>query len=68
MHLVCTLLIKVGLRWVFVNGLKWAQKCVLGYKNGSKVGRNLSPTLSPFWDFRENPLSGQFKGGVEIVL
>ena len=26
--------LKVGLRWVFVNGLKWVQKWVFGYKNG----------------------------------
>ena len=27
---------KVGLRWVFVNGLKWVQKWVFGCKSGSK--------------------------------
>ena len=27
---------KVGLRWVFVNGLKWVQKWVLGAKMGRK--------------------------------
>ena len=26
--------VKVGLRWVFVNGLKRVQKWVFGYKNG----------------------------------
>ena len=31
---------KVGLRWVFVNGLKWVQKLVFGRKSGSKVGQN----------------------------
>ena len=32
--------LKVGSRWVFVNGLKWVKKWVFGSKNGSKVGRN----------------------------
>ena len=26
--------LKVGLRWGFVNGLKWVQKWVFGYKHG----------------------------------
>ena len=26
--------LKVGLRWVFVNGLKWVQKWVFGCKSG----------------------------------
>ena len=28
--------LKVGLRWVFVNGPKWVQKWVLGAKMGQK--------------------------------
>ena len=31
---------KVGLRWVFVNGLKWSKKWVFGCKSGLKVGQN----------------------------
>ena len=43
--------LKVGLKWVFVNELKWVQQWVLGCKNGSKVGRN--PRFTHF-----KPLSG----------
>ena len=60
--------LKVGLRWVFVNGLKWVQKWVTSGFLGAKVGQNASkptfaPTLNPFRDIHENPLFTQFKGG-----
>ena len=52
--------LKVGLRWVFVNGLKWVQKWVKCEFLGAKVGQNESkPTFPP----TENPLFTQFKGG-----
>ena len=48
--------LKVGLRWVFVNGLKWVQKWVFGYKNGSKVGRNpLFTHFKPILGFSQKP-------------
>ena len=60
--------LKVGLRWVFVNGLKWVQKWVKSGFLGAKVGQNASkptfaPTLNPFRRIHENPLVTQFKGG-----
>ena len=40
--------LKVGLRWVFVNGLKWVQKCVKSGLWDAKVGQNVSkPTFPP---------------------
>ena len=40
--------LKVGLRWVFVNGLKWVQKWVKSGFSGAKVGQNASkPTFPP---------------------
>ena len=59
---------KVGLRWVFVNGLKWVQKWVKSGFLGAKVGQNASkptfaPTSNPFRHIHENPLFTQFKGG-----
>ena len=57
--------LKVGLRWAFVNGLKWVQKWVLGAKMGEKWV--FSPSLDPFRDFHKNPLFSQFKG-VEVVF
>ena len=63
--------LKVGLRWVFVNGLKWVQKWViiLGAKVGQQwVETHFSPTLSPFRYFRDNPLFTQFKGGGNCFL
>ena len=40
--------LKVGLRWVFVNGLKWVQKWVKSGFLGAKVGQNASkPTFAP---------------------
>ena len=60
---------KVGLRWVFVNRLKWVQKWVLGAQVGQKrVETHFSPTLNPFRDFRETPLFTQFKGGGKCFL
>ena len=64
---------KVGLRWVFVNGLKWVQKWVKSGFLGAKVGQNtskstFSPTLNPFWHIRENPLFSQFRGGGNCFL
>ena len=52
--------------------LKWVYDGFLCKFLGAKVGEkwvetHLSPTLSPFRDFRENPLFTQFKG-VEIVF
>ena len=48
--------LKVGLRWVFVSGLKWVQKWVFGYKNGSKVGRNpLFIHFKPISGFSRKP-------------
>ena len=65
--------LKVGLRWVFVNGLKWVQKWVksgfLVAKVGSKcVKTHFSTHLNPFRDFRENPLFTQLKGGGNSFL
>ena len=40
--------LKVGLGWVFVNGLKWVQKWVKSGFLGAKVGLNASkPTFAP---------------------
>ena len=40
--------LKVGLRWVFVNGLKWVQKWVKSGFLDPKVGQNASkPTFPP---------------------
>ena len=40
--------LQVGLRWVFVNGLKWVKKCVKSGFLGAKVGQNASkPTCPP---------------------
>ena len=40
--------LKVGLRWVFVTGLKWIQKWVKSGFLGAKVGQNVSkPTFAP---------------------
>ena len=48
--------LKVGLRWGFVNGLKWVQKWVFGSKNGSKVGRNpLFTHFKPISGFSRKP-------------
>ena len=60
--------LKVGFRWVLVNGLKWVQKWVKSGFWGAKVGQNapkptFSPTLNPFRQIHENPLFTQFKGG-----
>ena len=60
--------LKVGLRWVSVNALKWVQKWVKSGFLGAKVGQNASkptfpPTSNPFRQIHENPLSTQFKGG-----
>ena len=62
--------LKVGLRWVFVNGLKCemgpkvGQKWVFGCKSGSKcVKTTFAPTLNQFRHIHENPLFTQFKGG-----
>ena len=57
--------LKVGLRWVFVNGLKWVQKWVKSGFWGAKVGQKASkptfaPTLNPFWHIRFLP---SFRGG-----
>ena len=42
------LALKVGLRWVFVNGLKWVQRWVKSGFLGAKVGQNASkPTFPP---------------------
>ena len=41
-------LLKVGLKWVLVDGLKWVQKWVKSGFFGAKVGQNASkPTFSP---------------------
>ena len=59
----------MGLRWVFVNGLKRVQKLVLGRNNGSKVGRNpLFTHFKPISDFRENLPFSQFKGDGNCFL
>ena len=61
--------LKVGLRWVFVNGMEWVKSGFLGAKvgkNGSKP--TFAPTLNPFRDFHENPLFTQFKGGGNCFL
>ena len=48
--------LKVGLRRVFVNGLKWDQKWVFGCKSGSKVARNpLFTLLKPISGFSREP-------------
>ena len=65
--------LKVGLRWVFVNGLEWVQKWVESGFLGAKVGKNgskptFAPTLNPFRDFHENPLFTHFKGGGNCLL
>ena len=65
--------LKVGLRWVFVNGLEWVQKWVKSEFLGAKVGQNASrptfaPTLNPFRGFHENPLFTQLKGGGNCFL
>ena len=65
--------VSVGLGWAFVNGLEWVQKWVKSGFLGAKVGKNESkptfaPTLNPFRDFHENPLSTQFKGGGNCFL
>ena len=62
--------LKVGLRWVFVNGLEWF-KVDKEWVVGAKVGDNGSKptslsTLDPFWDSDKihfNPVS---KGGGNI--
>ena len=47
---------KVGLRWVFVNGLKWVQKWVFRCKSGSKVGQNaLFTHFKPISGFPQKP-------------
>ena len=65
--------LKVGLRWVFVNGLEWVQKWVKSGFWGAKVGKNgpkptFAPTWNPFRDFHKNPLFTQFKGGGNSFL
>ena len=65
--------LKVGLRWVSVNGLEWVQKWVKSGFLGAKVGKKgpkptFAPTLNPFRDFHENPLFTHFKGGGNCFL
>ena len=60
--------LKVGLKWVLVNGLKCVQKWVESGVLGAKVCENGSkptslPTLDTFRDIDENPFLSQFKGG-----
>ena len=60
--------LKLGKKWVFMNGLKWVQKWVKSGFLGAKVGQNSSkptfaPTLNQFRLIHENPLFTQFKGG-----
>ena len=60
--------LKVGLRWVFVNGLKWVQNGFLGAKVGENwVKTHLSPTLSPFRVSAETHFSHGSRG-MEIVF
>ena len=61
--------LKVGLRWVFVNGLKRVQNWVFGRENGSKVGRNPHFThFKPISGFSRNPTVLASLRGVEIVF
>ena len=46
--------------------LEWVQKWVFGCKSGSTP--TFHPTLNPFWDFCENPLFTQFRGGRNCFL
>ena len=48
---------KVGLRWGFVNLLKWVQMWVKSGFLGAKVGPNASkPTPHPLWDIDKTPI------------
>ena len=60
--------LNVGLKGVFVSGLKWVQTWVKsGFLGVAKVGQNgskptFAPTLNPFRRIHDNPLFPQFKG------
>ena len=60
--------VRVGLRWGFVNILKWVQEWVKTGFWGAKKWVNTSeptflPTLNPFGNIDKNPFLTQFKGG-----
>ena len=55
--------LKVGLRWVFVNGPKWVQEWVLGSKSGSKcVKTHFCTHFKPILAYSRKPTFTQFKG------
>ena len=58
----------MGLRWVFVNGLKWVEKWFLGRKMGRKWSKPLLTHSKPISGFSRKPTSQPDQGGWKVFL